>query len=636
MGAFLSGFLGAAAKDINTQADRSYQEKRQERQDRMRILELAASNPNTKPDALPKIFEELDDLAKESGYKSPTKRSFAEAGGIIGQILGRRGQQQQQQAGAQQARADVRTAPGPTVAPGGGAPPMAPPAAAAATPGPPASPAATPPFLPQQQQQPQPQRPVTPPMPQSRFGGMFYTQPELEQRAETEFQTGLKHKRAETRAQTEADKERADSLAQYFKSQGMDDRAARDEADRVVFMKGKAPAAHNLSQVLYKTPTDEEPKTGWADPREPGVVYDAANGQRLEAGTFTVLDKTLASTEARGKYWGEFGNYYRAMRGRGMNDADAMRAAGDMVAQKYGVHLSRTQQQLIIDQLLSGVGGGGGLPPSARAPAGAGAGAPTAARPGAMTPPLPPRRTTAAAAGGTPLTGGGLTSRENEDVLYYLGTLTGTQKGLSKAAQVRAQNGLRTISRVTGLDPTTLTARLTETPALAKQIGETVQRSGAIQRLNNTIDAHGKVLEDVAKNVADSGSPLLNAPIREWRRRLAGSPELKRFDVARNEIQREYAYLTAGGAQSRAMLPVTTSQNMDKLLSDDVTIPEAAAIVDQIRIGARTEQQAMQKTVQDLQRQMMMGPAGQATGATGATTPPPAANRPQVRILSVQ
>jgi hypothetical protein len=161
----------------------------------------------------------------------------------------------------------------------------------------------------------------------------------------------------------------------------------------------------------------------------------------------------------------------------------------------------------------------------------------------------------------------------------------------------------------------TLTARLTETPALAKQIGETVQRSGAIQRLNNTIDTHGKILLGVTKNLQDTGSPLLNKPVREWERQATGSPELQRFKVAINELQREYAYLTAGGAQSRAMLPVHTTESMEKILSRDSTMAEIAAEVDQIGVGAKAELQAMNKTVKDLQGQMLGGPGGEASGA---------------------
>jgi hypothetical protein len=415
----------------------------------------------------------------------------------------------------------------------------------------------------------------------------------------------------------------------YFKDKlGYDEKTARDAAVRSVFEKAlPATGSHNLTQVLYKKPGSEDLHSGWTDPRDPGKVFDAESGAQLEHGSFQLIDKTLAATEERGKFWGEFGNFYRAAKGQGMSDDAARNAAGAMVYKKYGVQLGRQEQQMAIDKALSGIGPGAGVPPSARPPA-------SAALPGMPLAPVrgngqpatgaaPPVATARPSASGAPLpqagTGGpfgNLSPTERDDVLQYLGTLTGTQKGGGgKAGQVRTQAGLRAIAKATGLDPMTLTARLTETPALAKQIGETVQRSGAIQRLNNTIDTHGKILLQVAQHLKDTGSPLLNKPVREWARQAAGDPELKRVMVALNEMQREYAYLTAGGAQSRAMLPVHTSESMDKILSLDSTLPEMAAEVDQIGVGAKAELQAMNKTVKDLQGQMLGGPGGEASGA---------------------
>jgi hypothetical protein len=158
MGAFLSGLLGAAGKDIEQQSERDYQERKQERTERLRILDLAASNPNTKPDALPSIFAEMDEVARDAGYKHPgkVKDPFTQMGKAVVGILHKRRQSQQQQQQAQQAQADIQNAPGQTVSPQGGI--------------------ATPPFLPAGQGR------QTAPMPPSRF----YTQAELDARQQAE------------------------------------------------------------------------------------------------------------------------------------------------------------------------------------------------------------------------------------------------------------------------------------------------------------------------------------------------------------------------------------------------------------------------------------------------------------------
>ena len=205
MGALLSGLMGAAGADIEKQSDRAYQEKRQERADRMNLLTLAASNPNTKPDMLPKIFSELDDLAKDAGYKTKNKNQFAQMGGMVQKILHRRNQQQQQQAGQQQARTDVAGAPGVTAQPGqgpqGGAP--------------------------GQMTQPMPDR--------NGFGGFFKTQADITGEKEQEFQTGLKHQGQESQASFDQKLKEVDQLVK----QGYD----KQSAQQIVFGKTATPAA---------------------------------------------------------------------------------------------------------------------------------------------------------------------------------------------------------------------------------------------------------------------------------------------------------------------------------------------------------------------------------------------------------
>jgi len=592
-------------------------------------------------DDVSNIFGQMQETTESSfpGAKKAVKEgqlgNIGEIGSKVSQLLKQRQQQQKQQA-QQQAinKAYAATAPG--AAPGQ-AQPTQPnlmqfdPAAQKARAATPAAPA--------------PATPVPaggvpgaapPPAMNPRFAYLAQMGKDIQganQAAEERtYQLGQTRKRAES---AESEKETMTQLGErtkFFQSPeggGMDPKSAREAAFVSVFGRQPLPAqgAHNMTQVLYKKPGSEELNVGWADPRDPGKVFDAATGTALEQGQFTLVDKSLAGAEERAKYWGEFGRYYQAARGQGLSDEQARKAAGDMVYKHYGVQIGRQEQQIAIDRTLSGIGAGSGvpksalpnMPPSTLPGTGGGSTRPTTPAPSAI-----PRQPAQASTVQTPF--GKLTQQQSDDVLYYLSTLTGTSggRGGGKAGQVRAQEGLRIIAKQTGLDPMTLTARLTETPALAKQIGETVQRSGAIQRLNNTIDTHGKILLDVAQKLKDTGSPLLNRPVREWSRLAVSDPDFKRAQVALNEIQREYAYLTAGGAQSRAMLPVHTSESMDKILSLDSTLPEMAAEVQQIGVGAKAELQAMNKTVQDLQQQMISGPAGQATGAPQRTSPPPA------------
>jgi len=165
-----------------------------------------------------------------------------------------------------------------------------------------------------------------------------------------------------------------------------------------------------------------------------------------------------------------------------------------------------------------------------------------------------------------------------------------------------------------------LAGELAEQPALAKQLVNTAEREGAIMQLNSTIDRHGAILEQVAKNVAQTNSPLLNRPIRDVKRLLSGSPELKQFQIALNAIEREYGRLSSG-AQSKAMLPVNTEKHMSKIFSEDSTLEEIVAEVAQIRVEAQQEEQAMRDTREKIKQSMRSGKIGAAVGGG-----PPAAS----------
>jgi hypothetical protein len=221
-----------------------------------------------------------------------------------------------------------------------------------------------------------------------------------------------------------------------------------------------------------------------------------------------------------------------------------------------------------------------------------------------------------------------MTDQDQDFLLMYLGqtlrTIPGGRGGA--AGQVGVLKGQKILSRLTGLDPLTLQARVVQNQALAKQLGEQIQRAGAIQRLNEALDLHGDMLIERAGKILDSGSPLLNRYLRDIKVATVSDPNIRRYIVALNEVQREYAYLTAGGAQSKAMLPVTISENMDtKIIPGNATLAETISIVQQIKAEANRQEQASINTAEDLIRDMKTGVIGRALGAdrTKADLPKP-------------
>jgi hypothetical protein len=347
------------------------------------------------------------------------------------------------------------------------------------------------------------------------------------------------------------------------------------------------------------------------DPRKPGVLYDADTGELVSPGTRSI-NPTEESARIRQDSYGAFGNFYRAAKGRGASEEEARKIAGDMVYRQFGVQIAHTEQDIAIKAELSGIGGGTGRlgTPLPTAPPVAAPATPSAP---ALGKPVPP-----------PLT---FSERELGEVNQFLGQLLGTMPTRGGAAsQVGIKRGMELIAKRAGVDPMTLQANLAEDKATGKQLAETVQRAGAISRLNNTIDLHGKVLLDTVKGLQQTGSPLLNKPLREITRMAVGNPALGKFLIARNAVQREYAYLTAGGAQSRAMLPVTVIETMDHLFRENATPAEIYADLEQVTIEARKESEAMLETQHGLIRNLQTGMAGKAvSGGAPAASPAPAA-----------
>jgi len=148
---------------------------------------------------------------------------------------------------------------------------------------------------------------------------------------------------------------------------------------------------------------------------------------------------------------------------------------------------------------------------------------------------------------------------------------------------------------------------------LAKSVNDLAQRSAAVSRINNSIHLHGKNMTDTLKKLTDTGSPILNAPIRSLvEGKLAGSPDLQRFNIALQEFRREYGLLQAGGAQSKAMMPVSYAETADKLMDNSMTVGQAIASYDQVIIEAENAEKAMRETQKGIMREVQDSVIGRA------------------------
>lgn len=533
MGAFLSGLLGAAGKDIEQQNQRAYEEKRQERQDRMRLLELAASNPNVKPDSVPLIFGELDELAQDAGYKSPSKvkNPFTQMGGMVKHILTRNQQKQAQQQQVQQAQSDIQGAPGVTAQP---AQPTGQPA------------------QPQAQPQQMVRRAGVPPMPQSRIQpGWFNTQGDLDKREEQQFQTGLSR---QGQTQQAGFDQKLKEVAQLEKNG-----YSKQEAQQIVFGKAAGPQGQKFAPFYI------------SGAQIPAEVQTDALGNPIDrkAGTYKLEETT-------GKYYpvasapksspvDEVTKWAKALMAKnpGMKPEEATQKAADLLVKNKFI-LPEQRLQLQRDATRTIMGETGVLTVPTHVPGAMGRGASASPFPDVSTPPLPPRRgnVTGGTPGGQPVQPGQPTPQaggnQPTQSTPFLPKITGTERTRKDNAEVIMTRGgslIATIGQISQQHPdwTGLTGSTWQT--LKKKVGAADPQIGQLQGAMESLVGFLPSLHAFrSKSILDSWKETLDNPLKNPQLTQSVIREvMKAAEELRNTIVKpSTGPMTAAGEEQKA------------------------------------------------------------------------------------
>jgi len=146
-----------------------------------------------------------------------------------------------------------------------------------------------------------------------------------------------------------------------------------------------------------------------------------------------------------------------------------------------------------------------------------------------------------------------------------------------------------------------------------------VQSAAALDTLNQTIDQFGNRMIQNGRKLRDANSKFLNTPLRNLSIEFVTDPVLHQYLVDVNELKREYAQLTAGGAMSKAMIPVTINDEMEKIVNGNMALKDAIATVEEIRRSAGAAIVARRIAQNNLIRSNALSPLGRAMGET----PPP-------------
>jgi hypothetical protein len=217
-----------------------------------------------------------------------------------------------------------------------------------------------------------------------------------------------------------------------------------------------------------------------------------------------------------------------------------------------------------------------------------------------------------------------LTDQEMQQVRLYMNTAAktgGRGGGAAGAGTVGALKGQRILEERTGLNPVTLPSEVAKYQGQLQALTFSVQQVEALTRLTKTMDKFGDRLITNGRKVMDSGSPFLNRPLRSIKASLVGDPALRQYLIDLNEVQREYGILTAGGAQSRAMLPVSVSEKMDDVIKGNMTLQEVIATIQELKASSQLAIDAGHEQQDDIQKRIAAGPLGRVFGTNFQLAP---------------
>lgn len=212
----------------------------------------------------------------------------------------------------------------------------------------------------------------------------------------------------------------------------------------------------------------------------------------------------------------------------------------------------------------------------------------------------------------------------NQYVSQILDPIPGARGG--RVAQIAYRRGRRLLMARTGLGPYAIDAALQARRGTAKALQQAIQQQGAFGRLENAIDTFGDMVNSARTKVNDTGVSVLNRWLQAGMRSVPGDPDVAKLDVAVNALARTYSQVLAGGYQSKAMPPVSSSDEARKVIASEMQQGRIGAAIDQMKAETQGERKAMNDQIDglysDLGKPLGSERSGEGGGAGPLVKPP--------------
>ncbi len=313
----------------------------------------------------------------------------------------------------------------------------------------------------------------------------------------------------------------------------------------------------------------------WAS--ESGTSVDPKKSYHVTKDGNSIVSAFEAYQKPEESMTGTLKQLYQSFLAMGHTAEVAKQRAAKQYVQNYAAGAATKELNLAVERELAGISGVSG-----------GTGGGTTPEPKGTGSPTPPK-------GAVPAKGQPVASEvDAQAVDEFIGRAIGLlQSGRDKYSNLRARRGLSILEKQTGMTETQIYASVQAKKDTAKALGTSVQKLSGIEQLTNTIDQHGKLLEEAKGRVDSTGIPVLNRWINAGKRAVSGDPEIGALDIAVNAVAREYARLVSGGFASNAMPHVSSQEQAKEAIAASMTDGTIAKVVDQLKKEAAAEKKAL-------------------------------------------
>jgi hypothetical protein len=128
----------------------------------------------------------------------------------------------------------------------------------------------------------------------------------------------------------------------------------------------------------------------------------------------------------------------------------------------------------------------------------------------------------------------------------------------------------------------------------------------AATAFSNTVDKNAHVLRESLKGLIDSGSPLINRPIRQLQTAV-GDPNLRSFRTALATVQPEFARLL-NSPSATGVVTVDAQQHMREILDENATPRELLAALSILERDGRNRLESYDAQIKEIEKEIRKGP----------------------------